>query len=255
MNKRSFFLGSWMGLMAILMTTYVKAQNNEASNGIAVIELFTSEGCSSCPSADVLLTEWVNKAEAENLAVFPLAFHVDYWDRLGWKDPYGDARFSERQRNYARNWEFGRVYTPQLVVNGQAEMVGSERPAVEREIKKALNEPAPVSIEMKHRLLANQNRVEVDFLVSGKTPGNVINVAIVERELKSDVQRGENAGRKLRHDNTVRSFLTSSLDENEGKVAIDIPENLNIEKAYVIAYVQNGSSLKILGASGAALQP
>src|SRR4051794_6734165 len=87
------------------------------STGLAVIELFTSEGCSSCPPADALLSEILRDARAKNLAIYPLAFHVDYWDHLGWRDPYSDPAHSNRQRGYSRTFRRDSIYTPQMIVN------------------------------------------------------------------------------------------------------------------------------------------
>src|SRR5258706_10393726 len=93
--------------------------------GIAVIELFTSEGCSSCPPADALLAEILRDARGKNLAIYPLAFHVDYWDHLGWRDPYSDPAYSARQRGYSRTFHRDSIYTPQMIINGVSEFVGS----------------------------------------------------------------------------------------------------------------------------------
>src|SRR5882757_10188754 len=95
-----------------------------AANGFAVVELFTSEGCSSCPSADALVAA-VQK-ENKDQPVYILAFHVDYWDRLGWKDAFSDAAYSDRQRAYASWLRLSSIYTPQVVVNGRKEFVGSD---------------------------------------------------------------------------------------------------------------------------------
>ena len=102
----------------------------DAEPGFAVVELFTSEGCSSCPPADALLAEQVRDAREHGRPVYCLAFQVDYWNRLGWADPYSDAGFSRRQNDYAQAFQSDRVYTPQVVVNGTEEFVGSDRAQV-----------------------------------------------------------------------------------------------------------------------------
>jgi len=109
---------------------------------VAVIELFTSQGCSSCPPADKLLTETVNRAKAGQQSVYALSFHVDYWNRLGWSDPYSDARYSARQRQYARQLNTATIYTPQAVINGRQEFVGSNRTRLNTLLADALKHPA-----------------------------------------------------------------------------------------------------------------
>ena len=103
--------------------------DNETGTPFAVVELFTSEGCSSCPPADNLLGEIVKDAQKGQQRVYCLSFHVDYWNSLGWRDPYSDPAFSRRQREYARAFESVQVYTPQMVVNGSTGFVGSDRTA------------------------------------------------------------------------------------------------------------------------------
>ncbi len=117
--------------------------STKTAKGVAVLELYTSEGCSSCPSADDVLRGVLGQ---EN--VFALAFHVTYWNRLGWKDSFSQKVFDERQYLYSNRFAKEGVYTPQLVVNGTSELVGSRKSQVEAAIKKALAKPAPVQIDL-----------------------------------------------------------------------------------------------------------
>ena len=91
---------------------------------VAVIELFTSQGCSSCPSADQLLSQTINEAKKDGRKIFALSFHVDYWNRLGWADPFSTNEYSQRQRAYAAQLNDNSVYTPQMIVNGSRQFVG-----------------------------------------------------------------------------------------------------------------------------------
>ena len=111
-----------------------KKTNDSAESNVVVLELFTSQGCSSCPSADKVLGDY---AVAQNPTIIPLAFHIDYWDHIGWKDPFSQHQFSERQRAYAENLN-SNVYTPQLIINGKYQLVGSKSQAIEQNIKKQL---------------------------------------------------------------------------------------------------------------------
>lgn len=137
--KKIFILLSIIviGIFAFRTSKKIKNSTNKNIstnnyNGVSVIELFTSEGCSSCPSADRLLPQ-LAKLDSN---IFALSFHVDYWNYLGWKDPFSSAVFSERQRQYARNLRLKTIYTPQLVINGKYELVGSNRIAAESKIRR-----------------------------------------------------------------------------------------------------------------------
>lgn len=189
-----------------------------------LVELFTSEGCSSCPPADRLLMELKEKQPVAGVEVVPLAFHVDYWNHLGWRDPFSSPNHSERQRRYAAAENSPRVYTPQMIVGGTESFVGSDRLRALEAIRGA---PIPsASIRVEH-LLADDGVLEVEVVAilgrpeSGEepevdgarsdgrvAPAGVLDVlaAVTEDGLASDVAAGENAGRRLAHAAVVRSF-------------------------------------------------
>ncbi len=209
---------------------------------VAIVELFTSEGCSSCPPADRLL---LDLAERDDPRLLPLAFHVDYWNRLGWRDPFSDAAYSQRQRTYARSFESGRVYTPQMVVNGQREFVGSRRQEAEQAIQQALAQPARATVEVSARVKGQT--VSVDYAVTDAPAGALLNLALVQQRAEQAVPRGENAGRTLRHANVVRAFET--VQAGEGTRALTLPQGLPAENASVVAYVQDPGTMQVVGAS------
>ena len=216
------------------------------SEPVAVVELFTSEGCSSCPPADRLLLDLAGRDDER---LFPLAFHVDYWNRLGWTDPFSERAYSERQRAYARVVGSGRVYTPQMIVNGQAELVGSRRVQAEQALQRALTHPAPATVDLIASV--NERTVELDYAVKDAPEGAVLNLALVQRRVEQDVPRGENAGRTLAHANVVRAFAT--VPAGPGTHKLDLPRGLRAENAAVIGYVQVQATMEILGASRVSL--
>jgi hypothetical protein len=216
------------------------------STSFALLELFTSEGCSSCPSADKLLGQIAADARRTGARIIPLAFHVDDWNRLGWTDPFSSSAYSQRQYDYATALGLDGVYTPQLVVNGGAEFVGSNGTKASEAIEGALAMPAPTRIALTASLDGRSVRVGYD--VAGTIPGNaMLNLAIVERGLSTNVPRGENAGRTLRHENVVRLF-TSVAPERSGSRMLTIPDGVDVKNASVVAYVQE-KSMKITGAA------
>ena len=217
-----------------------------ATDGIAVVELFTSEGCSSCPPADRLLRTLVKEARSSDRPVYGLSFHVDYWNDLGWEDPYSKSAFSQRQRRYAEALGV-RVYTPQMVVNGTEALVGSRRSQVRSAIQSALSEAAPLDLQIQLTSDAAQSPA-VCATVSNPPTDAVLRVALVERGLSQPVRSGENSGRTLRHTNVVRAFESAPAKATRS-FEFEAPSNLDPSRASIIVYAQDRTSMQVLGAA------
>ena len=188
-----------------------------------LLELFTSQGCSSCPSADRYLRELGARRDLE-AEVQPLSFHVDYWNRLGWRDPFSSAAWSDRQRRYARLLENDRVYTPNLVIDGRFSCVGSDRECVEAAIHKARSQAPkrqqdkPLSLVVETSL-KRPGVIQVAAMAkwqSASTARADLMVLLTESGLETDVSRGENARRRLAHDWVVRELELVGRIESEG---------------------------------------
>ncbi|MEO5929863.1 MAG: DUF1223 domain-containing protein [Candidatus Kapaibacterium sp.] len=219
-----------------------------AAAPIAVVELFTSEGCSSCPPADRLLSAITDEVRKDGRKIFPLSFHVDYWNKLGWRDPFSDAAYSSRQSAYVRALGTDGAYTPQMIVNGQAEFVGSDATMARAKIAEALGMPAESEITLNAVLDTTAKIVTIHYGVSGARPGESLNLALTERDLDVEVARGENGGRKLHHDNVVRAFITLRIATDGHGVAMLPAGTLeHPEKSAVVAYVQNQETMRITG--------
>ena len=215
------------------------------AQGFAVIELFTSQGCSSCPAADKNLSEIIQRAEREGKPVYGLSFHVDYWNYIGWKDPYSSKEFTERQRKYSKEMGSDGVYTPQMIVNGESEFVGSQKGSAEKAIEEALKKKPSFQILISD-LEVIDDRLRLRYTID-KSPGDeTVNVAVVERDVENYVARGENSGKTLHHDNVVREFKSFPL-QRQGQLEIKIPP-LNSTKTSVILFIQDKHQ-KILSAS------
>lgn len=215
---------------------------------IAVIELFTSQGCSSCPPADQLLAKTISGAKKENKNIFALSFHVDYWNRLGWADPFSKKEFSLRQNNYINALGLNGAYTPQMIVNGTKEFVGSDKAALTAALDHALHTGATANFTS---LTADYNagkNVQVQFATAGVVTGSTINFALVSLAETTVVRRGENGGRTLTNENIVRQLIikkaaaTGEVEFASGLVPV-------IDNAAVIAFVQEEKSFKIIGAA------
>jgi hypothetical protein len=217
----------------------------------AVVELFTSEGCSSCPPADKLLSELAAEAEAAGQPVFTLSFHVDYWNYLGWSDPFSRPEFTERQQRYAQALD-GRVYTPQMIVNGSDAFVGSQGGTARGSIAKALEQSAGAAITLK--VARSGGGLTVAYTVTGQRDGDLLNLAVVEKGISVPVRRGENSGRTLKHENVVRVFRSLRLDaKGAGSLELALPASLRSERTSIIAYAQKSGTLKTFGAARSAL--
>jgi len=177
-------------------TLAVLLGQTQAQPALVVVELFTSEGCSSCPPADQLLAS-LDREGLPGIRVLGLSEHVDYWDELGWRDPFGSRQSTARQDAYARLLGVGSAYTPQAVVDGVDQMVGSDGPGLRDAILRASRRP--------HGSLS-LNPTANGVAVKGQWPGGTakIWVALLEDGVESRVERGENAGRTLHHEGVVR---------------------------------------------------
>ncbi len=229
-----------------------KGLKSSAGNGFALLELVTSEGCSSCPAADDLLAHV--QEEAGYKPVYVLAYHVDYRNRLGWNDKFSSPAFSQRQYQY-RNWFTSQVYTPQVVINGHSELVGSDAPAVRQAVEGCLGNGAAAVLELHGR--QQSGTIDLEYQVAGDNPGQSIAgqivIAVVQKHSVSKVERGENAGLTLSHSQIVRNLYKFELIHNKGSIKIDVPEGFNHQNWEVIGMIQDPGSRVIKAAGRMAL--
>lgn len=184
----------------------------------AVVELYTSEGCSSCPPADRWLTQLVEIPRHE-LDVLALSFHVDYWDYLGWKDRFGSSAYSERQRKLGANNRQRTIYTPEFFVDGMEARGAS---TIVDKIREANAQAAPLALEL--RVARDRSELVLDLHTPGNRAGGAqLRYLVYENNLSTDVERGENSGRTLRHQQVVRylSRPRSLRRDNRYRIAID----------------------------------
>jgi len=221
-----------------------------AKEPFAVVELFTSEGCSSCPPADEFLTELVQKTEKTG-RIFSLSFHVDYWNRLGWHDPFSNSAFTYRQRTYAYALGTSDVSTPQMIVNGTYGFNGANRVNALKYIKLVLKQPAEASVALSLGKDRQRDSFVVEYLVSETAKEHILYLALVEKGIISRVLGGENAGMILHHANVVRAFKSVRLKKSPaGRIEFSLPDSVDRENLAVIGYIQNTKTMMILGANG-----
>jgi len=227
-------------------TAFTYLKSTEADKGFALVELFTSEGCSSCPPADALVAKI--SRETLNRPVYIVSFHVDYWNRLGWKDIYSKAEYSARQKQYSDWMHLSGAYTPQIVVNGKTEMVGSNEKALRRAITAGLTNSSAVNLTFKDVSLSQQ-KLQLQYQVLNAANNWALNVAFVQNNAQTQVKAGENAGKTLPHINIVRELKTIPLNGHQiGTVSIPLPEHFNLKDGRVISFIQNRNTGKVMAA-------
>lgn len=210
--------------------------------GFAVVELFTSGGCSSCPPADELVKQL--RQEYSDKPLYILAFHVDYWDRLGWKDRFSAQEYTARQRRYADWLHLETVYTPQIVVNGAAEFVGSNANAVTTAITNAFNGQTEDSLSLKGKIEGDQ--LHITYQVSDQKDRELV-LALVQKNAETNVRAGENTGKHLTHVQIVRKLVQANLKKNA--LTIRIPGDLKTKDWQLIGLLQRTKDGQITAAS------
>lgn len=198
----------------------------------AVLELFTSQGCSSCPPADKLAANYADRPD-----VLVLSYHISYWDRLGWKDPFSSDQWTERQQEYVQKLNLRNAYTPQAIIQGQHDVVGSRTSALASAINAAQRMPEWVNIEVKHE------NGKLAITLPESTLGASLVLVGYEKSSSNAVPRGENAGLQLAHRNNVVELRHLEMWDGHAKTRIEEPPNGN--GAAVLLQLNDG---RIIGA-------
>ena len=243
-------------------TRATEAPQNPSPGAPILVELFTSEGCSSCPPADALLAK-LDRQPAPGADLVVLSEHVDYWNDFGWMDPYSSHFYSERQNTYAGRFGLGSVYTPQMVVDGTAEFVGSNSRSAQDALAKALSaQKIPVRLSevtwQQAKLL--QAHVEADPLAdSFDSRGADVYVAVALNRAESQVTGGENGGRRLVHVAVVRNLIKVGELRPGQSFAQDVqlkvgsrPDSRNLR---LVAFLQESDQGRVLGAAMQSVSP
>jgi hypothetical protein len=241
---------------ALLIAALLSAAACQAAEPLAkrlgptpvVVELFTSQGCSSCPPADVLVSELSHDAALRG-RVIPLTFHVDYWDRLGWRDPFSSSEWSRRQYTYAHALRVNSAYTPQMVVGGARQFVGSNRAALEDALVALSQRKPPGNVQVTARRQGAKATIEVH----ANGTGDVV-LAVFDNSAPTPVGRGENAGRTIPNDVTVRRLVhVGTLTGNMLVRTITVDVDPAWRDLGVAVFLQDEETLAIGAAASAAL--
>jgi hypothetical protein len=247
------------------VSTQTETAKSVGANATPVlVELFTSEGCSSCPPADEVLSKLDKTQSIHGVEVIALGEHVDYWNKLGWLDPYSSAEFSTRQNSYADAFGLASVYTPQMIVDGLQEFVGGDSSKAREAIMKAARLP---KAKVQLLVASNSNGTNRDLKLSihisdipRLSAGDKADVllAITESNLRSEVASGENAGRYLRHSAVVRSLAVVG-NINDGQLSFEAESiaSLNVgwqrDNLRAVVFVQERGTRRVLGVTAVGL--
>lgn len=251
------------GVRALSSQESPKATSSQTSP--VVVELFTSEGCSSCPPADAFLAKLAEQGPAHNLHIVALEEHVDYWDDQGWRDPFSSHNWTTRQDAYAGVLGNKNPYTPQIVVDGSVECSGGQQQlAVQTIVKESSQAKTPVTLSQEAEGKPGSENFSVQIgklMPTAKGGAAEVWLAITETGLHSSVTRGENAGHELSHAAVVRSMrkIGEARPDRDvafsGEAAIPIRNEWKRDNLKAIAFVQEKNSLRILGAAEIPLHP
>ena len=246
----SLILLAYSGCTALAVESVPASEDGQnPARTTLLVELFTSEGCSSCPPAEELLARLEKEQPFPDAELVTLAFHVDYWDDLGWKDKFASPLFTQRQKVYDWKFRTGQIYTPQMVIDGDIELVGSREKDAVKAIKKSIrNKKASIELDL--------NKLELSISITA-IPGHgdsSVYVALAEDGLSSSIKRGENAGRNLKHVSVVRELrgvgrVAAANSEFEGTITLSPSTDWNSENVKVVVFVQDNASRVIHGVS------
>jgi hypothetical protein len=199
------------------------------------------------------LSNCLLQKESEGKPIYILAFHVDYWNRLGWTDAFSSADYSKRQEQYAA-WLHSTdgIYTPQIVVNGKTEFVGSEEGTLRSVIKTNLQKDAAAQVSLSD-IQSDGQKIKLRYQTQGNINNTILQLAFIQKSAQTKVESGENGGRTLSHVQIVRALQSVPLKNAEGTASITVPKEVNMHGAELIAFLQDTSNGVVTGATKADL--
>lgn len=259
--KRALLLALTLAVATFTGTRLPASTTNPMKPVPVLVELYTSEGCSSCPPADAFL-QMLDQQPVAGAEMIVLSEHVDYWNHIGWKDPFSSSFYSDRQGAYGRRFGLGSVYTPQMVVDGSEEFVGSDRAAAERAFSKAVASQkievqlSAITVESPDRLRAHLEAAPLP--PSLKTSIADVYVAVALNRAKSQVSRGENEGRTLTHTAVAQNMdKVGVIRAGQGfsqDIQLELKSGSNPDNLRLVAFVQEAHQGRVLGATAQLLK-
>jgi hypothetical protein len=237
---------AWVVMLA-LMAAPIGLQGQKT----VLVELFTSEGCSSCPPADALLRQVNGTQTSEGQLIVGISEHVTYWNSLGWSDPFASSAYTDRQDAYSQRFHLDGVYTPQMVINGTEQIVGSDRAALLQAVHKEQEQEPRMTLRILS-VEAGRSVLNVHFSAGGELPAHGVDLIAVlaDDSDRSSVLHGENSGRTLAHVAVARSISRIAKLQNagEGTAQIPIPSSFQaLPGHHLILFAQTPGNGRVLG--------
>jgi len=228
----------FIGILSLSIFIYAFSSNDEVTNdSFVIVELYTSQGCSSCPRADRVLEQIAE--EYKNKNVIPLGYHVDYWDRLGWKDTFSKQEFSLRQYAYSQRFGNSTVYTPQMIVNGVSEFNGGDKSKAFSAINRNLKTKVP--IKLNGTIKERPNKLSIDYMLSNIVFDRyTVNAVLVKNKEKVSIKKGENSNKEIVYHSIVIDLKTINASQN-GTVILKKPKDYNNENYTVVLFIQENN--------------
>ena len=250
-RSRQIAAGITVALAAGFLGLAAQQTVNKPAQKVVLVELFTSEGCSSCPPADALLKQ-VNGAETtEGQLIVGISEHVTYWNSQGWSDPFSSSVYTQRQNDYVDRFHLESSYTPQMVVNGAEQFVGSDRAAFVQAVQKEQQQQSPISLRILS-VSVDGHKLTVNFSTSGDMPahGADLFAVLADDSDRSSVLRGENSGQTLAHVSVARSFSRVAKLKAAGEQTVQIPIPSSFQASpghHLILFAQLPGNGRVLG--------
>lgn len=229
-------------LFTFLLSVFIVLEST--AQAPVVIELFTSQGCSTCPAADRLVSRIANEPNSKNSNIIFLSIHVDYWNRQGYTDPFSKNEFTSRQRAYSSMMKLGSYYTPQAIVNGTTEFIGSNEKRMRSEISKAKSRKYESKIESAKVVLTDKMKLKINYKLKKIDLDDRIYIAYVLDKATTKIGRGENSGVTLEETNIV-SQLIKAINTLDGEQYILTDKEINVSNSHIVIFIQSHDTLHI----------
>ncbi|MFN4082668.1 MAG: DUF1223 domain-containing protein [Bacteroidia bacterium] len=235
MKKKTYLLITFC--FAVL---FIRAQKEELYQNSILIELFTSEGCGSCPIADEFMDDLLYYADSTKMPIYVIDFHVDIWNKSGWVDPFSDSNHTNRLKSYLKRKEWVHMYTPMAILNGREQHAGHARKEIGKFIQKELYEPSKHFLRIRLQPIEGEtDSVLVSYTVWGPSDSLTLNVALLQKKINSQVTAGENKDKILHHNNVVRQFKSVPITGKTGSLKMYLNPNLILTNFRFLAYIQH----------------
>ena len=226
----------------LIFTGIGKAQSRSS----VLLELFSSEGCESCPFADAFVKEILNLADSTQSPVYVLDFHVVLWNRSGWVDPFSDSSFSDRQHKYMKKVKQEAEFTPMMFVNGKYGLPAGDKKDIGIGIYNALAATNPISLSINAAMLSDGKGIVLNYEIETQLDSLIFSIALAEKVVTNQVTAGENKDKTLTHHNLVRKFYSFPLKEKKGSFTVPVDPAIELSNYVLVSFIQKASSWEVL---------